>query len=427
MEILNKSLKLRFFFKIGFLIVISLLIFLSLKNLIFFSDSKIQYLIILILFEIIFILWIFKNNVFYSNISFIILLNLIITPLFFESSFKVPYRQPNTKSLIHWDKDLKNGFTFSNHTISTDSKGNRVNKKIEYELTPSDNLRVFTIGASTTEEQGLDDSIIWSNNLIKLLKANKFKNKNNYEIINFGISGTRTIHHYFTFKNNLELKPSLVIFLVGVNDWNYHIVNSKEDFIFSKFEIQFSYDSSLLHKVFSKVYRAGKKAFNFNKETVIISEENYVKNPYKHLIEKNIKLKNEISNFTKIDIQNVSPRYSYWLNKIMILCNKKKINCLFVDQPSLYSLINIDNFDQKIWMNPPFENFKVSFNDMINIKNIYNEYLEKNSFKNNLKFCKLSSKINPKFINFIDDVHFSPLGSKKVANEIYNCIDELFN
>ena len=37
----------------------------------------------------------------------------------------------------------------------------------------------------------------------KLSKDNSF-NKKDYEIINFGIGGLRSIHHYFTIKKNRD-------------------------------------------------------------------------------------------------------------------------------------------------------------------------------------------------------------------------------
>ena len=34
----------------------------------------------------------------------------------------------------------------------------------------------------------------------------------------------------------LKLKPDLIIFLIGVNDWNFQITNIKENFLYSDFE-----------------------------------------------------------------------------------------------------------------------------------------------------------------------------------------------
>ena len=73
-------------------------------------------------------------------------------------------------------------------------------------------------------------------------------------------------------------------------------------------------------------------------------------------------------------------------------------------------------------MNPPYRNFKISFEDMVKIKNMYNLFLEKKINDKKLKFCKLSDKIIPNELFFVDDVHFTPNGSKAVAKNFFECI-----
>ena len=75
-------------------------------------------------------------------------------------------------------------------------------------------------------------------------------------------------------------------------------------------------------------------------------------------------------------------------------------------------------------MNPPFKNYSLNFRDNINLARKYNDYLESLTNKNNQHFCKLSSYIKPIEYNFIDDAHFTPLGSEKVANYIFQCVEE---
>ena len=240
-------------------------------------------------------------------------------------------------------------------------------------------------------------------------------------MINFGISGTRTIHHYFTFKRNLELNPDIVIFLLGVNDWNYHIVNINEKFFFPNLEIAFDYRTSILHKVSSKIISALKRKFLSRKSLGPNLKKSNSINPVKDIIQKNIDLKNNIKNYTELNLDKVSPRYKYWLNKIIKICKKKNIKCVFADQPSLYDISQKNNKD-KLWMNPPYKNYKISFKDMVETKDIYNLFLEKKIKEKNLKFCKLSNKIFSNEVFFVDDVHFTPKGSKAVAKNLFKCI-----
>ena len=139
------------------------------------------------------------------------------------------------------------------------------------------------------------------------------------------------------------------------------------------------------------------------------------KNPYLNLILNQYQIKQSIDKTIESNINNVSEEYKIWLNKIVQVCKKNSIQCIFVDQPSIYDPSNLKNDKLLIWMNPPFVDYKIDFKDMIRIKNVYNIFLEGFSLQNNIKFCKISDKIKPMRENFIDDVHFTQKGSIAVA------------
>ena len=124
--------------------------------------------------------------------------------------------------------------TQMNETISYDKKGYRTNKKVDYNNKNSNSLRIFTIGASNTEEQNLDDNKTWSSLLEKNLEK---ETKKNVEVINTGVSGLRAEHHYITLKRIQQYKPDLIIFLMGINDWNDHIINNDIKYLISTYEI----------------------------------------------------------------------------------------------------------------------------------------------------------------------------------------------
>lgn len=413
------------FAKFFLFIFFSILLFLSFRNLILFSDDKFQYFLIFLFYVLILLFSIYKKNIFFINFSVLIVFNFLFTPFFLNNFYDIPSRHPNTKNNIYWEKDLSSGFVSNIHTVSTDTRGNRVNKMINYEKHFDNNFRALAFGASTTEEQGLDDNLIWTNNLINFLQKDKISNKENYEMINFGISGTRTLHHYLAFKRNLDLKPDLIIFLVGVNDWNYQIIKRNENYIFPEIEIQYDYKYSFLRDFFSKVNRIIKKKIIKEENTKIVNNSKQdLNNPYKNFIKKHIDIKNNISKYTNIDIKNVSEDYKFWIKKIIKLCKSNKLNCLFADQPSLYHTDNLNTYTKKIWMNPPFQKYKIDLKSMINIKEIYNNYLAEETIKNEISFCSLSSKVKPFFSNFIDDVHFTPNGSKLVAKALFECVKQ---
>ena len=427
MEIKKSESKKDFFlllFKIILVLISSFFIYLSLRTHLIISKNLI-YIGTFAFIQIIFLFWISSKHIIFNTISIIIILNFLLTPIFFEITFDTPTRYPNSKSVIFWNSDHSKGYSNEKHVLTTNKKGHRVNKLIDYENKASDTLRILAIGASTTEEEGLGDNYIWSNNLINQIEENNYKNFKNYEMINLGLNGLRSIHHYLTLKRNLNLKPNIVIFLLGVNDWNNHILHSEFNYFLPNIEINYNFQLSILNKISSKIFRILKKPFKENEVSMDTSVKEYnSKNPYLNLILNQYKIKQSIDKSIESNINNVSEEYKIWLNKIVQVCKKNNIQCIFVDQPSIYDPSNLKNDKLLIWMNPPFVDYKIGFKDMIRIKNVYNNFLEGYSLQNNIKFCKLSDKIKPLRENFIDDVHFTQKGSIKVANNLYDCIKD---
>ena len=243
-------------FPIKFIICLlfSILIYLSFRtHLIYENNLKILIGLILILFIIWSIILFSKKkklSVFFYNLFFIVLLNLIFTPSFHLITFDVPIRQPNYEITKEYKGEFFKGMFSGKHFISSDEKGYRTNKKINYNKKNENIIRIFTIGASTTEEGSTDNNKTWSTLLGTKLSILTDKN---VEVINAGMAGLRTEHHYFTLKRIKKYKPDLVIFLIGINDWNHHIINDEKKYLFPIYEIKYDFKKSILFSVFANI------------------------------------------------------------------------------------------------------------------------------------------------------------------------------
>ena len=409
-------------FKIKFIVflILTACFFLSLSQHVVYGDSKLAFLIVFIVIEVVLILTFFKGNYIYYNLIIILLINLFTTPLFFRLDFDLPYRKNNSEEVLIYSENFKNGKLKGKHLIKTDTKGFRVNKKIDYKNKSDNSFRAIAIGASTTEEEGLDENKIWTNLLINKIKLHEQNKLDNYEIINMGVGGLRIIHHYFALKRNFKLKPDLVIFLTGINDWNYHVVHREKKFVFNYYEYNFDFKKSLIFKFITNVNKSLKKKLYKPKKE--INKKVIEKNKYEDLITKQTNFKKKIKKEINFRPNNVYYEYNYWLNTIIKFCKKNKVNCLFVDQPTLYKdSINLD-LRENLWINPPFVDYKINFDDNVYIANFYNKFLKDKVEEHSLNFCKISDKIPANKENFIDDAHFTPEGSKLVAQNIFNCI-----
>ena len=254
------------FIKILICAILSILIFFTFRSNLFYANSTstvISFSIIQILIWSIAIKYKSFIKIISYNALIIIILNLISTPIFHQITFDVASRVPNLKIKQEYSGTFFKGIFSGIHVISPDEKGYRINKsKINYDNKEKDTLRIFAIGASTTEEMHLDDSKIWTNLLSEKIK--KTTNKN-VEIINTGIGGLRAEHHYILLKRLEKYQPDLFIFLTGINDWNHHIKNSEVEFIFPTYEIKYNFERSLLFKFFSNIKKQIKKKIFYSK------------------------------------------------------------------------------------------------------------------------------------------------------------------
>tara|TARA_B100000427_G_scaffold329179_1_gene344368 strand:+ start:92 stop:1387 length:1296 start_codon:yes stop_codon:yes gene_type:complete len=404
--------------------VLSILTFFTFRSdLVYHFDFKILisfFLIQIIIWSIVFFKKNKKISIILFNLFFLVFLNLILTPIFHLNTFDVPARQPNYKITKTYKGDFFKGMFSGTHLISSDEKGYRTNKKINYKIKQKNDLRIFTIGASTTEQGETDNKKTWSN-----LLANKLEKltDRNIEMINAGMAGLRMKHHFISFKKIRKYNPDVVIFLIGINDWNHHIINEKKNYLFPKYEISYRYKNSILFKVFSNINKQiNKKLFNINKKNIKrtnllspeIDTEAYLSPQINSLEKRNI--------IKKFQPTNIFQEYDYWLSYTIDECKKNAIICLFMDQPTAYNRNISDKLKKRLWMTPPNQDYTLTLEDLIVTSAFYNNWLKHKAKQEKVNFYLLSEKIEPNTNYLIDDCHFSEKGSEKVSDLLANYI-----
>ena len=370
-----------------------------------------------------------------NSLFFLIFVNLLTTPLNYLLTKDLPYNPPNTEYIKDYkDADHFKGIFFGKHKISFDHMTYRTNKKkINYNIKKNNTLRIFTIGGSTTVQVTLDDKKTWSSLIGDRLENNFEKN---IEVINTGVLGFASPYHFLTLKRIEKFNPDLIIFLVGVNDWNSHIVKSKNHYIFTNFEINYNVKNSILYKSFKNIKKQiirkisiiinyknslNKDSLNNNNPpSIFFTDEKLWFENREYLSQ--IGSLNSKKTIRRFQPQNVSQNYNFWITKIVKSCKKNKYICIFMDQPNAYKTNISDELKSRLWMIPPFQNYTLPFDDLISISGFYNEWLRKKITDNNLNFLSLSSKIPPNLNYLFDDVHFTENGSKMVSDILFNYI-----
>ena len=120
--------------------------------------------------------------------------------------------------------------------------------------------------------------------------------------------------------------------------------------------------------------------------------------------------------------QNVSDEYNFWISHAAKECKKNQFICFFIDQPTGYKKNVSAELKKRFWMTPPYQDYTLSLDNLIQISSLYNNWLRDYTANNNLNFCSLSERMKPTTDNFLDDAHFSENGSKRVAEILSKCV-----
>lgn len=310
-------------------------------------------------------------------------------------------------------------------TISTDFLGFRTTKTIAY---PSKThaLRIFALGASTTESIYIDDHKTWPHLLQERLSE---KIQKPVEVINASVSGLRLVHILDNFKKILKFHPDVAIFLIGVNDWNKDILSQfdKTVDVHNRFYSKFGLEYYEMTKLYLR-----NTLFGLALQNLPFKRGTPPSDPTGTVIEKGEYFTKQNNTLAKADVrkykpQDISSEYRTYLEKTARLCKKEKILCVFLTQPNAYKETADDKTRQHFWMTPPNEKYTLDMASMIKVAQIYNEKLKEFTVSHSVAFCDLDKEIPPTLESFYDEVHFNEPGSALVAAKLSDCLAPLIN
>ena len=373
-------------------------------------------MVFVFLYQIVFVFCLFliwKGKYLSVAITLLLLLflNLFTAQEFLQSDYKT--LPPNMYERVRIVGDVMPGFDGVN-TISTDSRGFRVTKEVNYDVDAP--IRVYAIGGSTTEEINSDDGETWPA-LLEDKLTQEFGQ--DVEVINTGLSGLRAKNHLATLLRTENLYPDYYVFLVGVNDWNKQIREITQAIQPKKYDLR---DTVL--------YRAAQilQAIILQSSHVSTSEDivSVVELHGEYFSKQNDSLSR--ADVRSVTVDEVDDDYFNAMKKIAARCNSGAYKCMFISQPSAYSHKITDNLKARLWMTPTnVGSFTLDLESMIQISSFYNEWLHTFSHENGISFCDLAAtQIEPSEKFFYDDVHFNESGSAFVAEEVFKCFKTQF-
>ncbi|MGV7223046.1 MAG: SGNH/GDSL hydrolase family protein [Nitrospinales bacterium] len=341
--------------------------------------------------------------------GFFLIFQSILSPIFYDRNFKT--LPPNINRVVEVKKEIPG--VIGKQVITTDSKGFRTTKDIDYEAKAS--YRIFAIGGSTTAQMILDDKNAWTH----LLQDSLSQSKNlNVEVINTGVDGLRAKHHVATLQKIIDLHPDMVILLVGINDWNRHIKKSylggKQETKLEAYRTNLSLSNTMLGNLIWMNYDA-----------LLYKAENLFPqlrgNPEEYFSNKRNSLSRD--DIYKFHPKTVSESYKKYLTKFSNTCHEEKIKCVFITQPTGYQNNATKEFRSGFWMTPPNASYTLDFENLVEIAFLYNSFLLRFAKENNHFACDAASALAPTIDSFHDDCHFNTMGAKEMSRVVGKCIE----
>ena len=288
---------------------------------------------------------------------------------------------------------------------STNNIGFRGNDYIE----DKDQVSIFMIGGSTTEDLFIDDSLCVSSTLEKLL--NKRSNQK-FSVFNAGMSGTDTQDHIEMIALRImHLNPDLIILYCGFNDLQ-RILQGK-DFsnpltknVSAYFSLKMVLTEFQLYRRFLILKNNFKSWFSLHKDLSTIT----IKTRYKQLSNQ-MKMYDEDKLTTPINFSSFKTN----INSIIGICNKNNVPIIIETHPTSWNSPFENNLKDWQWIRKVPQEEKSFVLDEVTADSLMeevNDYTRSlNNYENKVFIHDLSKSIPKTTEYFVDDAHFNIKGS----------------
>lgn len=309
-------------------------------------------------------------------------------------------------------------------SITTDRMGFRTTKTIDYEK-KSNALRIFALGASTTELIYIDDRKAWTHLLQEKLEASL---KRPVEVINASVSGLRLVHIYENFRKILKYHPDMALFLIGANDWNHDILGHFDPKVLQLHDAysRFGMDYHSITKTYLRNTLLGLTFQNLALEISSPDNRNIASEIRAEKGEFYARLNNSLSrkDVRKYEPKDVLPEYLSYLEKTAALCKAHHVECVFITQPHAYKAGVDEKTKRTFWMTPPSFEYTLDLESMGKVAELYNTKLKLFASERSITLCDLDSVLPPSQEIFYDDAHFNEKGSEAVSDFLLHCLTD---
>jgi lysophospholipase L1-like esterase len=297
---------------------------------------------------------------------------------------------------------------------------------------PPDTLRIFCLGASTTDQATQSTGDTFYGILEKALNRS-FKDRNvHVETIGYGRGGRKAIDVLAWAKTNLKIyDPDMVITFMGVNDlaWNGgpgYSLDTFEERLRQTEDKERKSGAAIVLEEYSQLYRRGllvkrrielwrhKKSgrvLGWHSENLPKIREEYKQYPY---------IANPVRNPDPID------EFSHAMDALLGFLQEMKVAVIVLGQPVLWKNSMSTEEMYSLWFSVDTPNGKVRASGSWLDREMqrYNRVQEQLAISHDATYIDLDTQIPKTLEYYFDDCHFTDLGSRKAASAIFPVVKE---
>jgi len=335
-------------------------------------------------------------------------------PLEHEIEYRMSQDIPGLKSEVLYQRNI---YGFRSNTMKTKEP-------------PKNTYRIICIGASTTNQatQNMEDT--WAG-ILEFELRKEFKEYGiNIEVASYGRGGETIMDQcIWAWENLSKFNPNLLISLEGINDLCWH---GGPEYKYKKLDIQsgdfkgpvinsikISFKNKCLR--YSQICRGAKMLKDILKTKYLKRKGKIIEWHTKNLPD----LREKYRSLPYIPNPKRKPdpieEFSDGMFILAKIVENAKIDLLILGQPVIWKRQMTDEELNSLWfyINTSSGPVRPSPTWLVNEIERYNKVQMRTAEYFNFCYVNLNEKIPKNLYSFFDDCHFTDLGSKLVANEIF--------
>jgi lysophospholipase L1-like esterase len=284
--------------------------------------------------------------------------------------------------------------------------------------------KIVAMGGSTTLCLMLDDQKTWPQQLMDIM--NHRQSNLPVWVSNAGVNGHTATHHLMLLRSLPILRDAnLALFMVGMNDFQFTLSHegAPTQALLDAGADQFRWE--MLAGTYSPypLYRRLRIYRFFRRASDVAVERTNQEDQKETLNESELRrLRGSRPAIPMPDISLGLAEYRQRFQDIATECHQLAVRCLFLTQPSIWRPdLPVDSQSLLLfgWVGPPFQpRGHVSMADLQTGLDSYNQVMLDMCKEGNAECLDLASTLPKDNSVFYDDVHFTEVGARLVAEEI---------